>query len=111
MLNNTNLNYTDHTKFLGVVLDNNLTCGNHIKYISSKVSRSLGILYKLQDYLPTTSLIGLYYTFVYPYLIYCIPIWGNTTENHLYPLKILQKRAIRIINKKPFLHHTNDLFF
>ena len=111
ILNNETLHFVDNTKFLGVLLEHNLYCQKHISYICSKISKSLGILYKLQEFLPVTSLIGLYYTFVYPYLIYCIPVWGSTTENHLYPLIVLQKRIIRIINKKPFLYHTNDLFF
>ena len=53
----------------------------------------------------------MYYSFIYPYLYYCIVIWGGTFSVHLEPLKIIQKRAIRVVNKKPYLHHTNPLFF
>ena len=52
----------------------------------------------------------LYHSLVYPYLLYCIIIWGGTYDSHLKPLFILQKRAIRTINKVPYLDHTNPLF-
>ena len=111
LLCNQQLQLSTHPKFLGVTLDANLNCGIHIKNICSKISKSIGIIFKLQSYLPVKSLINLYYTLVYPHLTYCTTIWGNTTTNHLNPLVTLQKRAIRIINKKPFLYHTNSLFF
>ena len=38
-------------KFLGILLDENLTCRNHIARIESKVSKNLGILYKARTYL------------------------------------------------------------
>ena len=78
--------------------------------LCGKVARSLGILYKLRQYLPLKDLIGLYYTFIYPYLVYCNLVWGNTFETHLMPLIILQKKVIRIINHADFNSHTNNLF-
>ena len=36
---------------------------------------------------------------------------GNTYDVHVNKLFLLQKKAIRIVNKKPFLYHTNNLFF
>ena len=55
-------------------------------------------------------MISLYYTFIYPYLIYCNLVWGNTFQSHLKPLQILQKKALRVINSVPYNSHTNDLF-
>ena len=97
-------------KILGVVLDEGLKFKGHISLLCRKVSRSIGILYKLRNYLPLSSLIQLYYTFIYPHFIYCNLIWGNTFESHLKPLIILQKKVIRIINHANFNCHTNDLF-
>ena len=98
-------------KFLGVVLDERLNFGDHVDMLCGKVARSLGILYKLRQYLPLQNLICLYYTFIYPYLVYCNLVWGNTFESHLKPLVILQKKAIRVINGANFNSHTNDLFY
>ena len=76
-----------------------------------KVSKSIGILYKMRKYLPLSALVSLYYSLVYPYLLYCNLCWGNTYETHLKPLFVLQKRAIRVIHRTPFPSHTNSLFY
>ena len=52
----------------------------------------------------------MYYTFVYPYLIYCNLIWGSAAKSHLQKLVLLQKRIIRIICKVGFRDHTEHLF-
>ena len=97
-------------KFLGVVVDEGLKFGGHVGMLCAKVSRSVGVLYRLRDYLPLKTLISLYYSFIYPYLIYCNLIWGSTFQTHLKPLEILQKKAIRNKNRAPYDSHTNQLF-
>ena len=111
MLNQIQIPSQCSGRFLGVTLDENLTFKLHISQICKKVARSTGIFYKLQHYLPTTSLISLYYTFIYPHLLYCNLAWGNSAESHLNQLFVLQKKVIRIINKVPHNSHTNNLFF
>ena len=65
------------TEFLGVIIDDKLDFDNHISYINNKILNGLGILIKARKYLNRRSLVNLYYTFVYPYLIYCVEIWGH----------------------------------
>ena len=60
--------------------------------------------------MPKSSLISLYYSLVYPYLIYYLPVWGATYNEHLKPLIVLQKKCIRIINGLEFGAHTNSHF-
>ena len=76
-----------------------------------KVSKSVGIMYKLRDFLPFSCLRMLYYSLIYPYLLYCINIWGGAYASHLNPLIILQKRAIRVICNAPYLGHSTPLFY
>ena len=47
---------------------------------------------------------------IYPYLSYCIIIWGVACPTHLNKLIILQKRIVRIISNVYYLAHTNVLF-
>ena len=96
--------------FLGVLIDDSLKFGNHIKNLSSKISKSAGILFKLNQFTPPKVMRGLYFSLVYPYLTYCNTVWGTTFNTHLQPLIRAQKRIIRIINKEPFLAHTSPLF-
>lgn len=52
----------------------------------------------------------LYYSFILPYFSYCIDVLGEIYTIHTKPLFQLQKKAIRIINKKGSREHTNNLF-
>ena len=52
----------------------------------------------------------LYYCLIHPYLVYGVTLWGGTHSTYLKKLFILQKKAIRIINKTNYLHHTHSLF-
>ena len=97
-------------KFLGIILDDKLKFNHHIHHISNKISKSIGIIHRLRNLLPKRCLYLLYHSFILPYLSYCNIIWGGTYETHLQPLFILQKRAIRLINKQPYLAHTEPLF-
>ena len=77
------INRTNHTRFLGVMVDQHLTFESHVKYIKGKISRGIGILYKAKRILKESSL---YYAFIYPYFTYCITVWGNTYPSVLDPL-------------------------
>ena len=76
----------------------------------TKISKSIGIIYKSSFCLPKTSLHCLYYSLVYPYLIYCVSVWGSTYQSNLSRVFILQKKIIRIISKVSFDSHTDVLF-
>ena len=64
-----------------------------------------------QDFfLPKPCLKTLYYCLVYPYLHYCIIVWGSTYKTNLRRLVSLQKRVIRIISKSTFDSHSDPIF-
>ena len=43
-VNNVQIEQTKHTKFLGVIFDDNLYWSNHISYINRKKAKGIGIL-------------------------------------------------------------------
>jgi hypothetical protein len=47
-----------------------LTWNNHITEVSKKITRALGIIAKIRHLINRNSLKLIYYTLVYPYLIY-----------------------------------------
>ena len=86
------LEFKQSVMYLGVKLDNSLKFNEHIKYICNKISRSIGILFKLRDFLPLSCHRQLYFCFVRSYISYCILVYGGTFMLHLEPLIILQKK-------------------
>ena len=104
------INYASSTKFLGVIIDNKMSWAEHILYIKNKISKSVGIINKVRNFVDKQTLRNLYFTFVYPYLIYCIEIWGNTNDTHLNPIILVQKKCIRAITFSHYLESTAPLF-
>ena len=98
------------TKFLGVIIDNKLCWKDHILYISGKIGRGIGVILKARKYLMKDSLVTLYYSFVYPYLIYCNHVWGLACKTYMKTLVLLQKRIIRIIAGVSRRSHTDPIF-
>ena len=82
----------------------------HIQYIKNKVSNSVDILCKVQKYLDQQTLQNIYYTFVYPCLIYGVEIWGNACSIYLDPLLKLQKKCLKIITFSSYLKYTEPIF-
>ena len=100
----------DRTKFLGTIVDNKLSWKYHISYISGKIARGIGIIKKARKFLKKESLLSLYYSFIYPYLIYCNHVWGNACKSYLKTLVVLQKKVVRIIAGVQPMIHTESLF-
>ena len=98
------------TKFLGVIIDDKLYFDDHISHIKNKISKGLGILINTRKYLNRRMLVNLYYTFVYPYLIYCVEIWGYACNIYLDPLVNLHQKNIRIMTFWDYNSHSAPLF-
>ena len=66
---------TSITHFLGIYLDKKLNFVNHVTEMPIKVAQSIGLLYKLNRFLPETILKTLYTSVIHPYLSYGIEAW------------------------------------
>ena len=73
--NNVPIENVSSSKYLGLILDQNLTFAEQIKIIETKASRAIGIISKIKPFLPAKTLISLYYSLLHPHLLYGIVIW------------------------------------
>ena len=92
--------------FLGLTLNETMCWKPHVNKISSKVSKYVGILNRLKRYVPSHVLKMIYNSIVQSNLNYCILAWGYNCGR----LKILQRKAIRIITNSKYNAHTSPLF-
>ena len=60
--------FSRHVTLLGVLIDENLNCGPHINAVSSKLARTIGILFKIINFLPLQARLNHYYGLICPYL-------------------------------------------
>ena len=109
-MNGVFLQRTNSLKYLGVIIDHKLNWTQHIAHVKNKVSMGIGIMYRARNYLTKNSLKSLYFSYIYPYLIYCVEIWGISPQTHLKPLLLLQKKIIRIMTFSTYCAHTEAIF-
>lgn len=110
IIDDNNIAKVDVTKFLGILIDNNLSWKSHTSHICKIVSKYNGIFRKIRTYLNQVSLHTLYNTLVLPYLSYCTLVWGDKNNTNLESLFILQKKIIRTCTNSLWLEHTTPLF-
>ena len=64
------LTYFKNIIFLGVIIDHNLNWPNHILYIKNTIYKYIGIINKTRSLLNKNTIRNIYFTCIYPYLIY-----------------------------------------
>ena len=104
-IDNKYIEQVDTTKFLGILIDNNVT--SHVTKIVPKYN---GIVRKVCPFLNSESLHTLYNTLILPYLSYCTIVWGDQNNSNLNSLFITQKKIVRTCTNSLWLAHTTPLF-
>ena len=103
------INCKDSLKFLSVIIYQHLSWLDHINRLVSKLSHDIALLNTTSKLFPKPVLLSLYYAFFHSHLIYGIEIWCGANMSIKKHLRLLQKRAIRIVCCAPFLAHTEPI--
>jgi len=106
-INKIPIEEVDTFNFLGITINNKLTWAPHINKISTKIARTVGVLHRLKDIIPSRILLLIYQALISPHLNYGILIWGHNPTNNI---KTLQKKAVRAIANAKYNAHTDPLF-
>ena len=96
-IDNSPITISETAKYLGVMIDSKLNFQNHLKIIESKLSRGVGILYRLKAVLPREALCKIYFALFHPHLLYGLVAWGSTFPTYMSKLESLQNKAVKII--------------
>ena len=99
-INNHNIERVNTMKFIGVLLDYNLSWKKGIKYLENKIAKNIELMYRAKPFLDKESLLGLYYSYIHSYLNYASLAWGSTYLMNLKKIRSQQKHAIRMWKSK-----------
>ena len=88
-----------HIKFLGVIVDNNLSWAYHIKEITSKMAKSTYQLSRIKNFIDERCRKTFYHPYIHNKLEYGILLFGDAAAYQLRPLKSLQERAVKLVVK------------
>ena len=105
-LDNEIINCVDNFSLLGITINKHINWKPHISNISIKISRSIGILNKLKNFLPTMAKKMIYNSLISSYLNYGNLIWGHKCDRIIK----LQKKAVRITVASKYNAHTDNIF-
>ena len=106
---NQELNRTPHIKFLGVILDENLTWNNHINEICNKLKRLFHIFYNIRHLLSKDNIKTIYYALIYSRIKYGISVYGQACNTKLKRIQKLQNQLLKVLSGKKFRFPTDEL--
>ena len=95
MLNNTEIEFVNEFKYLGLTIDRKLTFKTHISNIVKKVNQGNGKVFYLKRFLPLSKLKNIYFSIIHPHINLHILIWGGANKSHIQPLNVAVNKVIR----------------
>ena len=90
-LNDHQITQIKHTKFLGVYIDERLNWEEHVKQLSTKLSKNIDVLLRSKLHLTTKLLHLVYNSLILPYLTYCNLIGSCASPSTINRIVTLQK--------------------
>ncbi|GFT55590.1 probable RNA-directed DNA polymerase from transposon X-element [Trichonephila clavipes] len=99
-LQNQRIPWSQHTKYLGVIIDKNLTFRQHITHIRNKFKNASRILYSLigkKSKLNRHNKMLIYTLILKPLLTYASPIWAHAARTNINLIESSQNTILRII--------------
>ena len=80
---NTEITRTEYVKYLGILLDKNLTYGFHVKRVLNKLAKHVSIINRLRHFTSSSVVIRYYKTYMKPIIQYGLLIYGCTRKSVL----------------------------
>ena len=99
----------EHTKSLGVTIDDQLSRYKHLEEICKKVASAIGAPNCVRPFIPKETAIQIYNARIVPYFYCCSPVWECLSGYLSDKFQKLQNRAARVITKLPFDTSSNHL--
>ena len=85
------------TRFLGVIVDESLNWSRHVKTVIAKMSRYVGIMYKIKKLLPLKARLQIYHSFVQSHINFCSLVWGFSCKSNIEAIFCKQKKGLRAV--------------
>ena len=93
----SNLQETEEERDLGVIIDNKLDFGSHIRSIVGKANKVLGMIKVSFSCLNIPMMYNLYTALVRPLLEYCVQVWSPYKKKYINLIEKVQRRATRMV--------------
>ena len=99
-----------YIRYLGVLLDQDLSWKPQIDLVASKLKRTNGILSKLRHFLPRSLLLQVYFALFHSRISYCCQSWAQPSSAYLQRICTLQNQAARLMTFSEPRSHASPIF-
>ena len=89
--------HVNHTKFLGVTINDNLCWNQHFIDLKRKLAYSLSTIKRKKPFIPPHLRRNIYFTLFESFIGYCLTSFGGAGKNKLDAIHKLHKKAMRIL--------------
>ena len=96
-VNGQKIKQVDKVKFLGVIIDENLTWDDQIKHLENKLLATIVLIKRIKKFIPSSQYSKIYQSLFVSHLTYAISCWGGIYPSKLQKLFSIQKRCLRIL--------------
>ena len=104
------IKHENHVRFLGVLLDSNLSWKTHLNELSKKLLKTVGLFYKIRHYAALDTLVLLYHGLFAPFISYGVSVWGLTYPSMIEPVFVIQKKIMKVITCNEMIAHSTPIF-
>ena len=109
-LANHKLKCVTQVKFLGIIIDENLSWEPQIDYLKQKLLSSIVVIKRIKQFIPKNEYLKIYNALFKSHLSYCISSWGGISQYKLQSIFSLQKRCVRLLFGKE-LNYDHQEFY
>ena len=92
-------------KYLGLLIDSQLSFKGHIERVSKKVKMSLANFRSIRNDMSAEAAKIFLHSMIFSHFSYCITSWSQASQSAKQPLQTLYKQAIKVLDKKPRHYH------
>ena len=96
-VNGQKVKQVDKIKFLGVIIDNQLSWNDQIKYVENKLMSTIVLIKRIKKFIPSSHYFKIYHSLFISHLTYGISCWGGICPSKLIKMFNIQKRCVRIL--------------
>lgn len=96
-IDNVNIDTGSQIKYLGCIIDNNLTFSEHYKYITNKIAKKTNVLARVSKELSIWARLTAYKTIIAPHLYFCSTLLFLMNNSEIDVLQKKQNKALRTI--------------
>ena len=106
---NQHIKRTSQIKFLGIMVDENLTFNEHVNDICNKLKRLFHIFYNIRDYLSKENIKTIYYALIYSRIKYGLSVYGQASNTKMKRIQTLQNQLLKVLAGKEYRFSTDKL--